>query len=159
MATKKSAPPNPPARKTKTETVVITAEQFLAGCQKLSAGFESLARIEQLLSPRGVTDSPAPRITEVPMPSKMGVQSDAAPLSVMLDDAHSRSSFVRRRAESLRDSIVHGIHPDAPQKDCTVNGAATPSMGPAKDAANWIHNNLAATEDALVQITNYLLNQ
>lgn len=149
----------PPIPRVKKQTVVITADQFLAGIKRLTAGFDTIDRLENILSAVHRNDAPdagypIPRISEVP--SKPSGQS--APVSVLIDDVHSRSSELRSRLESLRDSLVHGIHPDAPQGSSSPKGDM-PSQGPSKDALNYSFGNLVAAESVVEEIERYLLNR
>lgn len=154
----------PPVPRVKKETVVITAEQFMAGIKRLTDGFDTLDRLEGLLSAVHRNDAPdagysIPRITEVPQ-GVLGnkASSQSSPVSVLIDDVHSRTSALRGRLESLRDSLVHGIHPDQPRPSESIVQANLASQGPSKDALNWSFSNLAASEALVEEIQHYLLN-
>jgi hypothetical protein len=100
---------------------------------------------------------PMPRIMEVPQDSKNKGSGQSAPVSVLIDDVHSRTSGLHSRLEFLRDSLVHGIHPDSPRPTEAI-AAGQPSQGPSKDALNWAFSNLAASEALVEEIQRYLLN-
>lgn len=156
----------PPVPRNRTKTLVITAEQFMAGIERLTKGFATLDRLEQIVL-AGKPDTrielpeggyPIPRITEAPAPKGCNALNASVPVSVLIDDVHSRSSAHRARLEALRDSLVHGIHPDQPRPGGVVQ-ADTPSQGPSKDALNWSFSNLAASEALVEEIERYLLNR
>lgn len=133
---------------------------------------EGLSRLERaVLQSIGVRDDvrnynpdaapfPGLRITEAPNPPNSNkALSDSAPVSVLIDDVYSRSSAHRARLEALRDSLVHGIHPDAPREKENAGIANVASQGPSKDALNWSFSNLAASEALVEEIERYLLNR
>lgn len=142
------------SRAKKKETIVITADQFIAGIKKFTEGFEALSRIENLLF-EGKKD----RAPEYPLSDdKLSkAKSEATPpVSVLVDDVHSRSSSLRFRAESLRDAIINGVSiKDGEQVMRATESFA--SQGPTKDGLNFAFSNMCAVEDCLNEIERYLV--
>jgi len=99
-----------------------------------------------------------PRITEVQPPNSNKASGQSAPVSVLIEDVHSRTAALRTCIEALRDSLVHGIYLDQPRatEASGLNNAA--SQGPSKDALNWAFSNLSASEALVEEIQRYLFN-
>lgn len=146
-------------RAAKAKTIVITADQFIAGIQKVTAGFEAISRIETSLAMGQHSAPKVPLHDDSLSPPKSQVNSPAPPpVSVLVDDVHSRSSSLRFKAESLRDAIVNGVNTN---DGCQVmaQSASAPSQGPTKDALNFAFSNMCAVEYCLDEIDRYLLNR
>lgn len=141
------------------KNIIVTAEQFIAGIQKVTAGFEAISRIENFLAMGQHSAAQVPLHDDSLSPPKSQVNSAAPPsVSVLIDDVHSRSSSLRFKAESLRDAIVNGINTT---DGCQVmaQSASAPSQGPTKDALNFAFSNMCAVEYCLDEIDRYLLNR
>lgn len=139
-----------------------STDKFTAALLTVGA---ALMRIEKHLPERDEQSAyepdgaafPGNRIREVP-PTK-SASANSTPVSVLIDDVHSRTSGLRGRLESMRDALMHGISPEAPRLGGAPMEASTPSQGPAKDALNWSFSNLAASEALVEEIERYLLNR
>lgn len=146
----------PAVPRDKSKTLILTADEFLARLEKIISEDHGGQDARAYSSDAGAY--PVPRITEA-APQKGNLASgQSAPVSVLIDDVHIRTSGLRSKLEALRDSLVHGIHPDAPREKGPGVQGAQPSQGPQKDALNWAFSNLAASEDLVEEIARYLLN-
>lgn len=148
------------SRAKKEETIVITADQFMAAIKKFTEGFEALSRIESLLSEGNKDRAPESPLRDEKFSTAIADVKLAStpPVSVLVDDVHSRSSSLRFRAESLRDAIINGVSiKDGEQVMRATESFA--SQGPTKDGLNFAFSNMCAVEDCLNEIDRYLLNR
>jgi hypothetical protein len=161
MATKKAAAlaTEPKKRKTRvvTKEVVLSAEQFLSGVNRIT---NALEKIEQLdIQPRhshALLEQPEFATVQGLPPSRAVEKATIAPVADLIRVALSRSSDIARLSFDLSDAVRNGSF--TPQKE--VGGESIkdlPDHGVLKDDLVGVLNNLNMIESRLHSIANYIV--
>lgn len=148
----------------KTETLVITAEQFLAGIKKLTDGFATIERLEKIVLAGRRDDAPpnpdagaypTPRETPAHLGKAVAQQSGPPPLQDLLGEAARKSSQVLDKALAIKHRVLNG---DVPTPSIVAGGENQADYGPAKNEALYTLHNLSDIDVVLDFLASYFIS-